>query len=93
MPASDIVDIKQPKQISERVVLAQRFVNTFGLGEEMKVLVDNPETGNPFEAKYAPWPIRIYVIESGVMQFISSPTDCAHDVTELRELLDHRHSK
>ena len=93
MPASDIVDIKQPKQISERVVLAQRFVNTFDLGEELKVLVDNPETGNPFESKYAPWPIRIYVIENGVMQFISSPTNCEHDVTELRAWLEHRHRK
>lgn len=37
------------------------------------------------------WPIRLYVIENGTMQFISAPTDCAHDVSELRAWLEKRH--
>ena len=41
----------------------------------------------------APWPIRLYVIENGVIQFISAPTDCTHDVSELRAWLEKRHAK
>ena len=41
--------------------------------------------------RLAPWPIRLYVIENGIMQFISAPTDCAHDVSELRTWLEKRH--
>lgn len=93
MPTQEIVSVKQPQILSERVALAQRFIDTFNLGPEMKVLVDNPEKGNPFEAAFSPWPIRIYVIENGIMQFISEPTDCAHDVGELRAWLEKRHNK
>ena len=51
-PDNQIVSVEQPKLASERVKLAQRFVRTFGLGTEMKVLVDDPENGNQFEAAY-----------------------------------------
>ena len=85
---NDVVSVEQPQVLSKRMALAQIFVETFGLGPEMSVLVANPELGNPFESAYAPWPIRIYVIENGVIQFISEPTDCAHDVTELRTWLE-----
>mmetsp|Transcript_25911 Transcript_25911/g.40658 ORF Transcript_25911/g.40658 Transcript_25911/m.40658 type:complete len:134 (+) Transcript_25911:1603-2004(+) len=90
-PDGQVVSVEQPKVASERVKLAQRFVKTFGMGTEMKVLVDNPENGNLFGEAYAPWPIRLYVIENGTMQFISAPTDCAHDVSELRAWLEKRH--
>lgn len=63
MPNQEIVDVRQPRLISERVVLAQGFVKSFDLEPEMKVLVDDPEQGNLFEKAYAPWPIRIYVIK------------------------------
>lgn len=92
MPDNSIVNVEQPKKIAERIELAQKFVSTFDLGKEMKVLVDNPEIGNPFEKAYAPWPIRLFVIENGVIQFISAPTNCVHDVSELRRWLEQRHS-
>ena len=108
MPNDSVVSVVQPK-------LAQRFVKTFELGSDMKILVDDPEKGNLFEVAYgkflfamshlvslttrlplsyhisAPWPIRLYVIEN-VMQFISSPTECTHDVSELRLWLEQRHT-
>ena len=116
MPNDSVVSVVQPKLASERVALAQRFVKTFELGSDMKILVDDPEKGNLFEVAYgkflfamshlvslttrlplsyhisAPWPIRLYVIENGVMQFISSPTECTHDVSELRLWLEQRHT-
>ena len=91
MPNNEVVAVKQPKLSSERVALAKDFAKMFGLGPELQVVVDGPEQGNPFELKFAPWPIRIYVIENGVMQYISAPTDCAHDVNELRMWLEQRH--
>ena len=51
-PDNQIVSVEQPKLASERVKLAQRFMRTFGLGTEMKVLVDDPQNGNQFEAAY-----------------------------------------
>lgn len=84
--------MEQPKLALERLKLAHRFVQTFGLGSDMKVLVDNPECGNPFGEAYSPWPIRLYVIENGILEFISAPTDCAHDVSELRAWLQKRHT-
>ena len=51
-PDAQIVSVEQPKLASERVLLARRFAQTYGLGSGMKVLVDDPEHGNPFEAAY-----------------------------------------
>ena len=51
-PDNKIVSVRQPKIASERVQLAQRFAEAFGLGSEMKVLVDDPEKSNPFESAY-----------------------------------------
>lgn len=92
VPDNEIISVKQPRLVSERVALAQRFVQTFGLGSELKVLVDDPK-GNAFQAAYAPWPIRIYVIENGRMEYISSPENCTHDVEELKVWLLQRHQK
>lgn len=93
MPENETICVKQPRLISERVALAQRFVNTFSLrGPEMKVFVDDPD-GNAFQTAYAPWPIRIYIIENGKIEYISSPKNCAHDVTELRAWLIQRHNR
>ena len=52
MPNDTVVSVIQPKLASERVALAQRFVNTFDLGSDMKILVDDPEKGNQFEVAY-----------------------------------------
>ena len=91
MPNDEVVCVRQPKLVSERVALARKFVDTFQLGPAMKVLVDDPQKGNPFEAAYAPWPIRIYIILMGKIEYISAPSnDCTHDVKELRTWLDQR---
>ena len=92
MPGNEIVSVKQPRLVSERVALARKFVDTFELGPEMQVFADDPN-GNAFQSAYAPWPIRIYVIEDGKMQYISAPENCTHDVTELRDWLAQRRNK
>ena len=39
----------------------------------------------------APWPIRLYIIENGIVQYISEPDECTHHVSELRLWLEKRH--
>lgn len=90
VPGNEIITVKQPRLISERVALAQKFVQMFGLGPEMNVLVDDPNE-NAFQSVYAPWPVRIYVVENGKMEYISAPTNCSHDIGELRDWLTKRH--
>ena len=91
MPNDEIVSIKQPVTSSERVTVARDFAKTFDVSS-MTVLIDDPKD-NAFEKAYAPWPIRMYVIENGKLQYISAPTDCSHDLGELREWLEKRHGK
>jgi len=89
MPDNEIVSVKQPRHVSERLALAQRFVETFGLGPELKILVDDPLI-NAFEAAYAPWPLRIYVIENGKIEYISYPKNCTQDTEGLKAWLLRR---
>mmetsp|Transcript_8217 Transcript_8217/g.17670 ORF Transcript_8217/g.17670 Transcript_8217/m.17670 type:complete len:134 (+) Transcript_8217:171-572(+) len=91
MKGGEIVSVEQPRTLADRVTLARRFVDTFDIGPELTLLVDDPARGDPFEKEFSPWPIRIYVLENSKMRYISAPTDCAHDVTELRSWLENRH--
>jgi len=52
MPDNTVVSVRQPRLASERVALATNFIKLFALGSEMKVFVDDPERGNPFESSY-----------------------------------------
>ena len=52
MPNNTVVSVRQPKLATDRVALAQSFMDMFGLGNEMKIFVDDPERGNPFESAY-----------------------------------------
>ena len=86
------VHVKQPTTSMERVRVAQQFLKDYNIpvGNRLQVACDSPEKGNPFEQSYAPWPLRLYVIESGKMCYIAQPRDCTYDVAELREWLMQR---
>ena len=84
---------KQPTQAKERCDLACRFAKDFDLpltdSSHLQLLVDDPELGDCFEKEYAPWPLRLYMIEDGVMKWIAEPKDCSYDlaVVELMKML------
>jgi hypothetical protein len=84
---------KQPTKASERCELARRFASDFDIpidsSSHLELLVDNPELGDPFEEAYAPWPLRLYVIRGGVVEWIAQPKNCSFDlaVVELMKLL------
>lgn len=81
--------VQQPVRHEERCDLARNFANDF-LGTHVEdVLVDDPELGDPFEKAYAPWPLRLYLVEKGEMRWIAEPRDCSFDdaVSHLMKLL------
>lgn len=82
---------KQPVTLFDRCQLARSFVWDFDIVESasLELLVDDPEQGDPFEKEYAPWPVRIYLIRDGKMEWIPVPKDCSYDgaVMELMGLL------
>ncbi len=85
------VNLPQPKTAAERLAACGAFLTAYGLegAEGLEVAVDDPE-GDAFQRLFAPWPIRLYVIEGGKMKFISEPTNCSHDVGALRGWLEQR---
>lgn len=98
-----VVVAKQPTEAKERCDLAKKFARDFlggiAIGENQsslstsssgfELLVDDPELGDPFEKAYAPWPLRLYMLKDGVMQWIAEPRNCSFDdaVGELMTLL------
>lgn len=92
VPDGKPVEVEQPKTTERRVEVCKEFLGTYGVPTDgaMSVVVDSPEADNPFERAYAPWPVRMYVIEDGKMEFISAPTECTHEVGDLRAWLEQR---
>lgn len=72
------VHVQQPRSNHGRCQLARRFVADFDFPETL-VLVDPCDQGNPFEAAYAPWPLRFYGIAGeGRMGYVAHPRDCSY---------------
>tara|TARA_B100000795_G_scaffold5589_1_gene4087 strand:+ start:640 stop:993 length:354 start_codon:yes stop_codon:yes gene_type:complete len=91
------VQINQPKTSTERIEVAQQFLNNYDISVEketcrLQVACDIPELDNPFEKYYAPWPLRLYVVQNGTMRFIAQPKNCTYDVTELRAFLVQKYA-
>ncbi|GMI51026.1 hypothetical protein TeGR_g12658 [Tetraparma gracilis] len=94
-PGGEPVSVKQPRDLGERIAVCGEMLEKLGLegGGGFQVALDDPAGGNAFGEAYSPWPIRMYVVEGGVLQFISEPRGCSHDVGELREWLEGRHGE
>lgn len=88
-----VIVATQPTLGSERCELARKFASKFGmktLGSDYEFLVDDPEAGEPFEKEYAPWPLRLYVIQENKIEWIAHPESgsFAKAVVELQRLLN-----
>lgn len=75
----------QPKETSERCVLARKFVEKTKL--DMPIVVDTLE--NQFESAFAAWPLRFFVVKDGKVVFKAQPNldDYAYDVLDLSDWL------
>jgi hypothetical protein len=83
----------QPSTSVERCQLAQKFALDFDISLDsdcFEFLVDVCERQDPFEQAFAPWPLRLYVIRDGKLEWISQPKDCSFDeaVRELMAMLN-----
>ena len=83
----------QPSTSVERCQLAQQFASDFDISLDsdcFEFLVDACERQDPFEQAFAPWPLRLYMIRDGKLEWISQPKDCSFDeaVRELMVMLD-----
>lgn len=77
---------QQPETASERCHIARQFAESFNMATTttssniVQLLVDDPELGDPFEKTYAPWPLRLYLIDAeGKLEWIAQPKDCSYD--------------
>ncbi|CAB9505891.1 expressed unknown protein [Seminavis robusta] len=86
---------KQPTLAAERCQLARQFAKHFDMMDAtnktvVELLVDDPEQGDPFETAYAPWPLRLYLVDAhGKLEWIAQPKDCSYEeaVVQLLGLL------
>ncbi|PRW59105.1 iodothyronine deiodinase [Chlorella sorokiniana] len=77
------VILNQPRTVEERFAAAAHFVQQFGFQPPM--LVDPID--NPFDAAFAPWPLRFYILHRGRIAYKAQPRECSYSLAELRERL------
>eukprot|EP00698_Gefionella_okellyi_P002071 TRINITY_DN1194_c0_g1_i2.p2 TRINITY_DN1194_c0_g1~~TRINITY_DN1194_c0_g1_i2.p2 ORF type:complete len:125 (+),score=29.48 TRINITY_DN1194_c0_g1_i2:927-1301(+) len=81
---TNISCIRQPRTLEERVSAARMFVEKRGF--KLPVLVDSMT--NDFDAAFASWPLRFWVLHQGKVVYKAMPTpDCTYDVGHLSEFL------
>jgi hypothetical protein len=96
------VNVPQPKSTEERCDVARQFARRFVKGdgaERIKLLVDPllPRDGErlqseqklvePFEEAFAPWPLRLYVVQDGKLLYKAQPDSCSYDIAHFRSWL------
>jgi len=59
-PRGSPICINQTRSVCDRSAVAQKFKEDFCL--EFPIILDDPLT-NSFEKLYAPWPVRIFVVD------------------------------
>ena len=83
-PTEKPIQYNQTRTIEERLLVAKDFVRDFAL--PMSMVIDKPEE-NLFEKIYAPWPVRIYVIDREYrLTYKAQPSET---MLELKELTEH----
>jgi len=58
------VIVQTPMNTAQRVLLASRLLNDFQVHKDIQVYVDSLDDGDQFLQKFAPWPIRLYLLRS-----------------------------
>jgi len=83
---SGSVMIDQPRSSAERLSVARRF--RAALDWRLPLLADPPE-GEHFERRFAPWPIRFYVVRhDGRMDYMPEPIDDSFDLCEVERQVE-----
>jgi len=84
-PLGKHVQIAQHKTVEDRIEAAKFYTKNFGL--ELPIVIDTMD--NDFDKVYASWPERFYIIKSGQIEHIGTPSeeDNGFDKSELESWL------
>jgi len=88
--------VEAPCSNIERCQLAAAFMKNYGISDHISTFVDSLEAGDPFEAMYAPWPFRFYILQreaDGVVRVAmkAQPYEASYNISDVRNfLLDQR---
>jgi len=63
--------VEQPKTLETRLEVANGFVKDFDF--KLPMLVDTMD--NEFDAKFAAWPERLYIVHNNVIRLVGQPTN------------------
>jgi hypothetical protein len=86
-PTEMPIKYNQTRTVEERLAVAKDFIRDFDF--QIPTVIDKPEE-NLFEKLYAPWPIRIYIIDKD--HRLTYKAEPSETMLELRELTDHLES-
>ena len=66
--------VNQPTSLPDRCALAQKFITDYHF--DLETFVDIPESNDPFERAFAPWPLRFFLVDAeDRLQFVSEPVE------------------
>lgn len=93
-PDGMAINLEQPKFLDDRVAIAKRFGVEYNLSD-LPLLVDDPQAcpsagrpeSDPFEKRFAAWPLRFYIFSNGVVDWIAQPDEGTFSIPLLREAL------
>jgi hypothetical protein len=102
-PIGGYAALQQPKNVAERLEIAQAFAKKFKW--QVPMVVAPPEdlaqpasdsdakrirqtcTTDAFDAVYACWPFRIYIIDEGAIAYKAQVHQCSFEVFDARNFL------
>lgn len=79
-----VVAVNQHKTVEDRVEACRDCVEA--LGVQIPTVLDSIE--NEFNETYASWPLRFYLIDNGILEYIAMPQGGAYDMSELDRWLE-----
>ena len=84
VPREECVDLRQHRSMLDRARAAQLLAREYPLHPELTLLLDNRD--NAFNAAYASWPFRYWIVQDGRVALKMIPVD--GDKANLQALAD-----
>lgn len=82
-------EIMRHQTLADRLAAAIGFLQAFPMHEAYRIVLDSME--DSFNAAFASWPFRSWVVLDGALAFKAQPREANYDVTELGAWLEgHR---
>jgi len=82
-PSRNPVKYNQTKTKEDRIAVAKDFIKEFNL--TIPLILDNMD--NSFEKTYSSWPVRIFIIQNGILTYKAQPSEKMLELEDLITLL------